>query len=549
MNMPCPRRVDCPPDGPILNYSSESEDFLEFFAIAYSSIGCLRVCVSAISQEDATLCAERQRVECESEEDGEGGGGGNPVFPNDPQTCTVSCPDGTQFSYTVAAGAFVAETQEMANAQAYSYACNQAELLKVCLGDLILGCCLGQTFSATVSLTGPARDFSFIISAGTLPTGIALEGGVISDMSVGLSGVPTAAGNFTFTLTGQDALGGTVTRQYTFGVIEITTDTLPLYRVGVAYNQQLNATGGSGTYIWSLISGTLPAGLVLSPTGAITGTPTVSAGDVTITVQASDTTSAVSCTKELQLNEYLFSFLMYYKMEEAPIIGGSRRLVEEVAALNLRLFNWNSSGSSIIVGHIGNAVFDNALLASTDLTPKLNMHGKSFTFRAWFRCNHPGMIGSDMRMADIASLIRIMGLSVTTDPGPPQVFGAYYGGILYPLVGAPINFRHTFLWGEVGHANPADDWLDTNWHRFIVIVDVPNLKLSMRVDAGVPEEVALPAGIDFVNSNLFLALGNQTGGKRTDEMGIWPGYIWTEADATNDWNGGAGRTFPNVPMI
>jgi len=35
------------------------------------------------------------------------------------------------------------------------------------------------------------------------------------------------------------------------------------------------ATGGTAPYIFSLASGTLPAGLKLSPTGVITGTPMV----------------------------------------------------------------------------------------------------------------------------------------------------------------------------------------------------------------------------------------------------------------------------------
>jgi Putative Ig domain len=68
----------------------------------------------------------------------------------------------------------------------------------------------------------------------------------------------------------------------------VTTSTLPGGTVGIAYTtQQLTATGGTNSYTWSLASGTLPAGLALSSSGAITGTPTAS-GDSAFVVSATD---------------------------------------------------------------------------------------------------------------------------------------------------------------------------------------------------------------------------------------------------------------------
>ncbi len=53
----------------------------------------------------------------------------------------------------------------------------------------------------------------------------------------------------------------------------ITTTTLPGAQTGASYFQTLTKTGGSGT--WSLVSGSLPAGLALkSVSGVIAGTPT-----------------------------------------------------------------------------------------------------------------------------------------------------------------------------------------------------------------------------------------------------------------------------------
>jgi hypothetical protein len=59
--------------------------------------------------------------------------------------------------------------------------------------------------------------------------------------------------------------------------------------VGVGYNQQLTATGGTPTYAWKLAadSPALPAGLTLSGSGLISGTPTT-AGTSTVKFQVTD---------------------------------------------------------------------------------------------------------------------------------------------------------------------------------------------------------------------------------------------------------------------
>lgn len=50
---------------------------------------------------------------------------------------------------------------------------------------------------------------------------------------------------------------------------------MPVGTAGVPYSRRLNATGGSGSYTWSVVdgNGTLPAGLRLSDDGTVSGTP------------------------------------------------------------------------------------------------------------------------------------------------------------------------------------------------------------------------------------------------------------------------------------
>lgn len=74
---------------------------------------------------------------------------------------------------------------------------------------------------------------------------------------------------------------------------------LPPATVDAAYNQTLTATGGLTPYSWSLVSGTLPAGLSWSSTGVVSGVPTAaSSASFTFQVQGSD---GLSSTKAFTL--------------------------------------------------------------------------------------------------------------------------------------------------------------------------------------------------------------------------------------------------------
>ena len=57
--------------------------------------------------------------------------------------------------------------------------------------------------------------------------------------------------------------------------------------VGVAYRDQLTDPGGTGPFIWTVSSGTLPAGISLSADGTLAGTPTA-AGTFSFTVNVTD---------------------------------------------------------------------------------------------------------------------------------------------------------------------------------------------------------------------------------------------------------------------
>ena len=67
----------------------------------------------------------------------------------------------------------------------------------------------------------------------------------------------------------------------------IKTQTVPKAEFGVAYSAKLQATGGTPGYNWAAGSGTLPAGLALSSSGVLSGTPSAS-GDYSVAVVVAD---------------------------------------------------------------------------------------------------------------------------------------------------------------------------------------------------------------------------------------------------------------------
>ena len=96
--------------------------------------------------------------------------------------------------------------------------------------------------------------------------------------------------NYTIEATGiSPVTGATVTTSVTSvcPVISLSPPSLPNGAPGSFYSQTLTASGGSGSYSFSVIAGALPPGLTLSSGGLLSGTPT-SEGAFSFTVGAVD---------------------------------------------------------------------------------------------------------------------------------------------------------------------------------------------------------------------------------------------------------------------
>jgi hypothetical protein len=144
-----------------------------------------------------------------------------------------------------------------------------------------------------VSASGGTAPYTFAVTSGTLPTGLLLDAA-----SGAISGSPTMAGTFNFTITATDSSGCLGSRAYSIviaaagcPIITLSPASLPPGAVGASYNQAISASGGTAPYTFSLASGALPTGLTLNAAGAITGMPTTP-GLFNFTIQATD---AVGC--------------------------------------------------------------------------------------------------------------------------------------------------------------------------------------------------------------------------------------------------------------
>lgn len=160
--------------------------------------------------------------------------------------------------------------------------------------------------------SGVAYTYTFQVSAGNpAPTwavvGTAPPGLTINSTTGVLSGTPTTAGSYNFTVTATN-IGGVVTSP-TLTIVVAAASTVPVFTTqnplsgltGVAYTYTFSASG-SPAPTFALNSGALPIGLLLASTGVLSGTPTT-IGVSTFTVIAINTAgSAISNTITLTIN-------------------------------------------------------------------------------------------------------------------------------------------------------------------------------------------------------------------------------------------------------
>ncbi|WP_369986802.1 autotransporter domain-containing protein [Pseudomonas xanthosomatis] len=171
-----------------------------------------------------------------------------------------------------------------------------------------LGSTGSQGYAVTVNDQAPVANNSTLTVQGgsnNNPVALNLTGGSVSQVSIvsnASNGTATATGttilftpapgfagpdSFTYNATGPGGTSNTATVSVTVTAptISITPATLTNAQQNSAYSQTLTASGSSGSYAFSVVAGSLPAGMNLSAVGLLSGTPTA-AGNSNFTVRA-----------------------------------------------------------------------------------------------------------------------------------------------------------------------------------------------------------------------------------------------------------------------
>lgn len=180
------------------------------------------------------------------------------------------------YNFTVSATGL----SSVSGTQSFSWTVNPAVTIQI---PGLTTSSVGVALSRTITTSGGTGSLTLSVSAGTLPGGISLS-------SNSLAGTFSTAGNFSFTIRATDSTGAFAQQslsQMVNPAVMIVGDSIPDGWVGRLVSVPLTAAGGTAPFTFQVSSGTLPPGLSLSSSGAITGN-FAAAGTYSFSVRLTD---------------------------------------------------------------------------------------------------------------------------------------------------------------------------------------------------------------------------------------------------------------------
>jgi len=252
----------------------------------------------------------------------------------------------------------------------------------------------GQTYSAQFTSTGGTGAVTWSVPTvinSTFPAGMNLS-------SSGLfSGIPQSSVQYTFAVQARDsaATPRTVIAWLTFTVnqakqpvLTLTGTTVPPGYVGTPYTAQLQATGGSLPYTWTLKNpGSVPAWLKLSSSGAITGTPTVADPTLSFDVQLTDGSKPTANTASATISLPVYNAVASC----APVSATGNAKLKGNYAFQATQVNLSGGPSEWLEGSVTADGNGNITAAQFDSNGLADIAAKSGTFTGTYA------IGSDYR--------------------------------------------------------------------------------------------------------------------------------------------------------
>lgn len=229
---------------------------------------------------------------------------------------------------------------------------------------------------------------------------------------------------------------------------------------------------------------------------------------------------SIICKKSYTISSASVPPFAYYKMD--TIVGApAHHTAPDSMPLALDMNNSNATATAV-AGKIGNAWSwsgSAGRLASAAFT----FTGTSFLIRMWLRA-----------LSDVPG----WGFNIWT----PMEDGASYRLRFYPFFWGFFPRFYALNAGEFIQSTVA---LDGTWRRVIVAYNDAANEISIQVDQNAADTLVLSASMG-AGSPRFDMAGVLGGLCEIDEIGFWKGTdaLWSPAQYLDDWNGGAGKTYP-----
>ena len=389
--------------------------------------------------------------------------------------------------------------------------------------------CSPGTNSAAVSYS--------LANGSALPPGLNLVGNAIT-------GTPTAAGSYSFTLVLSDSSG--IAQNWTFNLrvstISITTPfTVPQQVVvGTPYSYALGSSGGGATKTWTA-SG-LPNGLTMSPAGVLSGTvPGPSgAGSYQLTVTVTDGASTIAR-----------NFTLYVRYPSATVLSFS---MSSTALPNALV---NQSYMSTLWPNGGTPPYTWSLASGSALPPGLQLVSgatlpQSFQPGVTLLGGMPSTAGSysfDLIASDAAGkqarrtfTLKVSGMGILSGTMPAGTVGTAYGFQLTAVGGTP---PYSFSFDKTGATQPMFPPGVTATAAGL-ISGTPTATGNFSFKATVLDSAGGSFTRTFsngVNNSFGLRI---TGSDPWDNpIGVYPSFqLYTSGNSTYTWSVAGGTSLP-----
>jgi hypothetical protein len=228
----------------------------------------------------------------------------------------------------------------------------------------------------------------------------------------------------------------------------------------------------------------------------------------------------------------MVSDVLYWKMDSKS--GG--RIPDSAKFLDLR-YTGTGPGVSVVSDTAARNSTGSAITCSSPaisaLDYELNLRGRSFTLCFWFL----GALSASPSygVPVLLSNALVMRAYTSGGPSPPPRFRAEF-------YSTPSAFE--FLEGGTFTAGI--------WTRVLLRYNHTTKEAKLRYQNNADASATLTGGFEFQDKPNRFQTGFYFLPERAfwlDEVGLWLDYVWDDAEATDNWNGGAGKTWPDVPNV